>query len=60
MPIGKEVRFNNPNVNQPKPNFTTQPTTLFQNRNRPLLNNQHSQTNFETYNQGMQNKNTIS
>ena len=58
--IGKQVRFNNPNTNQPKPNLKN-PPTIFQNKNRPpLLNNPPSQNNFRTYNQGMQNQNTYS
>ena len=58
--IGKQVRFNNPITNQPKPNFKN-PSTIFPNKNRPpLLNNPPSQTNFGTYNQGMQNQNTYS
>ena len=37
--IGKQVRFTNPNANQPKPNFKN-PSTISQNKNRPpLLNN---------------------
>lgn len=58
--IGKQVRFNNQKVNQPKPNVKNPPTT-YQNKNRPpLLNNPPSQNNFGTYNQGIQKQNTYS
>ena len=42
--IGKQVRFNDPDVNQ---------TYNILNGNRPLLNHSPSQNNFGTYNQGM-------